>query len=231
MNMLKDINIKKFLRIFLCISVIIILIGAILVLAVNLYVTEKTKDRILTADSIEADEIYDCILVLGCGVYPDGTPSAMLTDRLRRAVELYDQKAAPKIIMSGDHGRATYDEVNIMRAYAMEHGVPDEDIFMDHAGFSTYESMYRAKEIFGVEKMLIVTQEYHLYRALYIADSLGIEANGVAADYRLYAGQEYRNIREYAARVKDFCTCVIKPEPTFLGEKIPVSGDGNATVG
>ena len=131
--------------------------------------------------------------------------------------------------MSGDHGRAEYDEVNVMKTYATDCGVPSQDVFMDHAGFSTYESMYRAKEIFGVKKMVIVTQEYHLYRALYTAEKLGIEVKGVACDRYIYEGQIYREIREILARDKDFLYCIFKPTPTYLGEAIPVSGDGNLT--
>ncbi|MBO5096162.1 MAG: YdcF family protein, partial [Bacilli bacterium] len=120
-------------------------------------------------------------------------------------------------------------EVNIMKEFAIEKGVPSENIFMDHAGFSTYESIYRAKEIFEADKIVIVTQKYHLYRALHIANSLGIEAYGVGADPRQYVGAMYRELREILARNKDFVKCLFKPEPTYLGETIPVSGNGNAT--
>ena len=131
--------------------------------------------------------------------------------------------------MSGDHGRKEYDEVNVMKNFAIKSGVPSEDIFMDHAGFSTYESMYRAKEIFQADIVIIVSQKYHLYRAVYIARSLGMEAYGVPSDVRIYRGQEYRNLREAAARVKDFFIVIIKPEPTYLGEAIPVNGNGDIT--
>ena len=137
--------------------------------------------------------------------------------------------AAPKLLMSGDHGRTNYDEVAAMKQFAINAGIPSENIFMDHAGFSTYESIYRAKEIFQAKKIIIVTQEYHLYRALYIADQLGVEAWGVSADYRSYTGQTSRDIREFLARVKDFATGIFKPEPTYLGEAIPISGNGNLT--
>ena len=132
--------------------------------------------------------------------------------------------------MSGDHGQKNYDEVNTMREYAINNGVPAEDIFMDHAGFSTYESMYRAKEIFCAKNILVVTQKYHLYRALYITKQLKMTAIGIAADYRRYYGQTYRDLREVAARYKDFFKCIFKPEPTFLGKVIPVSGNGTVTV-
>ena len=131
--------------------------------------------------------------------------------------------------MSGDHGREEYDEVNIMKKYAIENGVPSENIFMDHAGFSTYESIYRAKDIFKAKKVVIVTQKYHLYRALYIANQLGLEAYGVGADPRQYVGATYRELREIIARNKDFIKCILKPEPTYLGDTIPVSGNGDIT--
>ena len=131
--------------------------------------------------------------------------------------------------MSGDHGTQEYDEVNVMKDFAIEKGVPSEDIFMDHAGFSTYESIYRAKEIFGVKKMIIVTQQYHLYRALYIAKQFEIEAYGVPSNPRKYSGQVFREIREVFARDKDWIQCIVKPKPTYLGESIPVSGNGDIT--
>ncbi len=153
----------------------------------------------------------------------------MLADRLKRGIELYEQGSAPKIIMSGDHGRKGYDEVNTMKQVAIYEGVPSSDVFMDHAGFSTYESLYRAKEIFEADKLIIVTQKYHLYRALYIAEKLGIEAYGVDSDYHTYWGQSSREAREVLARCKDFVKTMFKPEPTYLGEVITVSGDGDIT--
>lgn len=131
--------------------------------------------------------------------------------------------------MSGDHGREDYDEVNLMKNYAIEKGIPSEDIFMDHAGFSTYETMYRAKEIFKAKKVVIVTQNYHMYRALYDAKKLGLDAYGVCSDPRQYVGATYREIREILARDKDFVKCIFKPKPTYLGDEVPVSGNGDIT--
>lgn len=201
---------------------------ALTLLGINCYVVFSVDENILTEEQAAALTDVDCILVLGAGVRENG-PSPLLQDRIDMGVALYFADASPKIIMSGDHGRVDYDEVNVMKDVAIESGVPSEDIFMDHAGFSTYESLYRAKEIFGAEKILIVTQKYHLYRALYIAKELGIEAYGVASDPRRYAGAVYREAREVLARNKDFVMCFFKPEPTYLGEAIPVSGDGNVT--
>jgi vancomycin permeability regulator SanA len=129
--------------------------------------------------------------------------------------------------MSGDHGRKEYDEVNKMKEVAVQNGVPADNVFMDHAGFSTYESMYRARDVFQVEKMVIVTQEYHLYRAVYNARKLGIDAYGFAADRLEYP--IYNDAREALARLKDFFYCIAQPEPTYLGEKISIKGSGNVT--
>lgn len=219
---------KKKLWICCLALALLAILGGMVVLGINGYVVLSTKDRILQPEEVTVPDA-DCILVLGCRVYEDGTPSHMLEDRLRRGVELYEGAAAPKLLMSGDHGQREYDEVNAMKAYAVAAGIPSGDVFMDHAGFSTYESLYRAKEIFGVKKVIIVTQGYHLHRALHIARRLGLEAWGVASDYRSYAGQTVRDIREILARNKDFFTGLVLPEPTYLGEKIPISGNGDVT--
>ncbi len=220
---------KKKLLIALIILLCLALVAGIAVLSVNSYVKSVGAKNIIAVEEAANLEDVDCILVLGCLVKPDGQPSHMLDDRIKRGVELYHSGAAPKIIMSGDHGTQEYDEVNTMKNEAIEAGVPSGDVFMDHAGFSTYESLYRAKEIFQAQKIVIVTHEYHLYRALYIAQSLGIEAYGVNSDYRTYAGQAKREVREVLARCKDFLTSCFKPLPTYLGEAIPVSGNGDLT--
>lgn len=220
---------KRLLIALLLAFMILAVIGCVTVWAVNAHVKSVGKSHMITADEATTLKDVDCIVVLGCFVRDNGIPSDMLADRLQRGIELYKQGSAPKMIMSGDHGRKSYDEVNTMKQVAIDAGVPSSDVFMDHAGFSTYESIYRAKEIFEADKIVIVTQEYHLYRALYIAEKLGIEAYGVNADLHTYLGQTSRDIREVLARCKDFLTTIFKPEPTYLGETIPVSGDGNIT--
>ena len=214
---------KKIIIALICLC----LAGVLAVSGINIGMYAAVKDRIVPPDSTFADA--DCILVLGCQVKDDGVPSHMLEDRLKRGVELYKLGAAPKLLMSGDHGRTDYNEVGTMKAYAMDAGIPSEDIFMDHAGFSTYESLYRAKEVFCAKKIIIVTQKYHLYRALYIAQALGLEAWGVDADYRSYSGQASREVREVLARVKDFALSIFQPKPTYLGDAIPITGSGNDT--
>ena len=218
-------KLKPIVMILLCLA----LVGVIALCSINGYVKSVAKERILTVEETATLEDVDCIIVLGCQVRDDGTLSHMLRDRLMRGLEVYHAGAAPKLLMSGDHGRKEYDEVNAMKQYAIENGVPSEHVFMDHAGFSTYETVYRAKEIFEADKVIIITQEYHLYRALYIADKLGLEAYGVSADLNKYAGQSMRDFREVLARCKDWAMCIFKPEPTYLGESIPVNGNGDVT--
>ena len=220
---------KKTLRMLLSIFLCLCILGITALTVINSIVKLSTGDQIITSEEAAKLEDIDCILVLGCFVKDDGRPSDMLHDRLTRGVELYDLDAAPKLLMSGDHGREEYDEVAAMKQFAINAGIPSEDVFMDHAGFSTYESVFRAKEIFQADKILIVTQEYHLYRALYIANQLGVEAYGVPSDYHTYVGQFMRDFREMLARVKDCATCIFKPEPTYLGDAIPIFGDGNLT--
>ncbi len=220
---------RKMLIIILIVLAFLAVFGAALVFGINAWVVHSGGQYILTPEEASSLSDVDCILVLGCGVWDDGRPSHMLEDRLKRGVALYKDGAAPKLLMSGDHGRTEYDEVNTMKNFAIEAGIPSEDIFMDHAGFSTYESMYRAKDIFCAEKIIIVSQEYHLYRAIYTARTLGIEAYGVAADYRTYSGQLYRDVREILARDKDFFVAIFQPDYPYGGETIPVSGNGNLT--
>lgn len=217
------INFKKLLILF----GLGILFLVILVFAINGYVKLSVKERILSPAEA-ADLKADCILVLGAGVI-NGRPSPMLRDRLLQGINLYNAGASDRLLMSGDHGQIDYDEVNTMKRFAMDQGIPSECVFMDHAGFSTYESLYRARDVFLARKIIIVTQEYHLYRALYIADKLGLDAYGVASDPQQYGGQEYREIREIVARLKDVFTSLFKPLPTYLGETIPVSGNGDLT--
>ena len=216
---------KKIVLVILC----LLLLAGVFVLSVNAYVVGSVKENIISQELAAELEDVDCIIVLGCLVRNNGELSDMLADRMKQGIELYALGVSSKILVSGDHGRVEYDEVNAMKQYAIDSGIPSEDIFMDHAGFSTYDSIYRAKEIFGADKIVIVTQEYHLYRALYIAKSLGIEAYGVSADYRKYRGQAMRDIREILARNKDFLYALTKPEPTYLGEPISLETSGDVT--
>lgn len=219
----------KWLKTSICVILLLGVFGAATIFGIDAWVRGSVKDRILTEEKATQLEDVDCIVVLGCLVHSNGSPSDMLEDRLKRGVALYELGAAPKLLMSGDHGTTEYDEVDAMKHFAVDSGIASEDVFMDHAGFSTYETVYRAKAVFGADKIIIVTQGYHLYRALYIARALGIEAYGVCADYRGYIGQTARDVREVLARVKDFGMTIFKPEPTYLGPTIPISGNGELT--
>ena len=203
------------------------LILVIIVFGINFFVKLSTSKLIVNNNSKKIEN-YNCILVLGAGIWND-EPSPMLKDRLDVAIELYNNKKASKIIMSGDHTKENYDEVNTMKKYAIDKGVKSEDIFMDHAGISTYDSIYRAKNIFKADKLIIVTQKYHLYRSLYIAKSLDIESFGVEATPTKYSGALMREVREILARDKDFVKSIFKPKSKYLGEAIPVDGNGNDT--
>ena len=224
---MKRINGRLLKRILLY-SIICAVVGIIVLLILNGIIMARVETRIISSEEASALKA-DCILVLGAGVRDNGTPSHMLEDRLKTGIQIYEMGTAPKLLMSGDHGRIGYNEVGVMKSFAVQRGIPDSNVFMDHAGFSTYESLYRARDVFMAKKIIIVTQEYHLYRALLIAESLGLEAYGVSADLRTYMGQPLREIREIAARLKDAVWCILKPEPTYLGESIPISGDGNLT--
>ena len=220
----------KFKHIIKAITTLVILgiLGVFLLLGINLYVKSTVSDRIIT-ESEATNLDADCILILGAGVYSNGSPSPMLQDRMLQGIKLYENGASKKLLMSGDHGTVQYDEVNVMKQFAIDMGIPSQDVFMDHAGFSTYESIYRARDIFQAKKIIIITQDYHLYRALYISKELGLDAYGVAANLGTYGGQRSRDLREVLARAKDFTYCLIKPKPTFLGDAIPVSGNGDLT--
>jgi vancomycin permeability regulator SanA len=206
---------------------VLVLLGSVFGLT-NYHVEQAGEKYIFSADQVPDAEV---VLVLGAYVLPNGNVSTMLNDRLMVGYELYKNGKAPRILVSGDHGQTNYDEVNTMKSFLKAKGVPSQDIFMDHAGFSTYESMYRARDIFQVKKVIIVTQHYHLKRAVFIARELGVEAYGVASDLHNYGPvmAQYQ-LREMAARNKDFWLAkIIKPQPTFLGDAIPVFGDGRAT--
>lgn len=202
------------------------IMGIIIILGINVYVKCSVNEDIV--DESNLDKGYDAILVLGAGLR-NGKPSPVLKDRLDTAYKLYEDGYSKKIIVSGDHGKKYYDEVNVMKNYLLDKGVESNNIFMDHAGFSTYDSVYRAKEIFLANNIIIVTQQYHLYRSLYIAKKLELDAVGVSATLRNYSGSVRFELREILARDKDFVKTIFMPDPTYLGDTIPVFGDGNVT--
>ncbi len=201
---------------------------AIILFTVSTYnYTDKIGEQLTV--SIDETETADCIIVLGAGIVGN-RPSISLANRLDKAIEVYNLGHTKKILVSGDHGQSNYDEVNVMRNYLLEKGIPKEDIFMDHAGFSTYDSMYRARSVFGVHSAIVVTQKLHLRRALYIGDSMGINCAGVEAENSTAASTALQSIREYPARVKAYLQCeILHSKPKYLGDVIPITGNGIET--
>lgn len=205
-------------------------VATLVVAGTNLATVATTRDAIVDTETA-ATFGADAVVVLGASVFADGTPSGILRDRLDDGIALYKEGVAPKLIMSGDNSTVSYNEVQVMKDYAISQGVPSYDIFCDHAGFSTYESMYRAKHVFGAERIVVATQTYHLYRALYAAQGLGLDSLGVASDYHDYSKQLQYDLREIPARTKDFFKTLFKVPSTFVGDPISLDQSGDVTEG
>ena len=200
---------KKIFKYILIVLIAIILVPVI----INFYVILSTKNRIVSGNSELLTDI-DYIVVLGAGIRR-GKPSPMLEDRLKTGISLYNNDISNKILITGDHMNDDYDEVTVMKNYLLEHGIPEEDIITDNYGISTYDSIYRVKNVYKSNKVVIVSQRYHLYRALFLSDNLDLESYGVEANLRYYYGQWYREIREILARNKDFIKGIIKPKAVY----------------
>lgn len=200
---------KKIFKYILIVLIVIILVPVI----INFYVILSTKNRIVSGDSELLTDI-DYIVILGAGIRR-GKPSPMLEDRLKTGISLYNNDISNKILITGDHMNDDYDEVTVMKNYLLEHGIPEEDIITDNYGISTYDSIYRVKNVYKSNKVVVVSQRYHLYRALFLSDNLDLESYGVEANLRYYYGQWYREIREILARNKDFIKGIIKPKAVY----------------
>ncbi len=212
------------------ISFIFVVVIIIVTVFINLYMVNSTEKQIISINDLDEIKDIDAIIVLGCRVNGN-SPSLMLLNRLNKGIEVYN-KIHTKLILTGDHGQKDYDEVNVMRDYILDSNIDSKDIFLDHAGFNTYDSIYRAKYIFGAKKVVIVTQKYHMYRALYLANQLDIKAVGIVADDIPQKGIMLKNrIREVLSRDKNFFKGIIKPKSKYLGEKINLNQDGNVTIG
>lgn len=198
-------------------------------------ITASITSSHTTLSSSETAEIKDlkaqCAIVLGAGIINNTTPSPILKNRLDTGIMLYKKGLVDKILLSGDNGTVEHNELHVMLLYTKNAGVPSEDIFCDHAGFSTYETFCRAKTVFKVKRAVVVTQTYHLTRALYDAEKKGIKCLGVASDQKTYSGQTMRDIREVAARTKDFIDCARNAAPTYGGDPIPITGSGVSSHG
>ena len=229
-------------RLVLLIAVLAVAAG-VAGMTINNHIVNKEMDNIQCAITEDKETLLpsetqalkdldaDCIRVLGAGIRDDETPTPMLKDRLDTGILLYELGVAPKLLLTGDNGQVDHNEIHVMLNYVKRAGVPEEDIFCDHAGFSTYDSMYRAQSIFGVSSAIVVTQTYHEYRALYLGEKLGLEVKGVSSDQMKYSGQAVREVREVLARVKDFFKVITRPESELGGEAIPINGSGLVTHG
>lgn len=206
------------------------LLAATCVWGINSGMARYATQYTVSADEVSELPSVDCVLVPGALVYGDEQLSDVLRDRMDTAIAIWQAGKADRLLLSGDHGRKDYDEVNAMMDYAIEQGVPREAIFLDHAGFSTYESMYRARDVFCVESVIIVSQQVNLSRAVYDARKLGLCAYGVNSDTHVYGNERWQALRETAACVKDFFYVnVLLPEPRYLGDAIPIWGDSAFT--
>jgi len=174
---------------------------ALLALAPSLFVYVDGKSRIREEGVVDK---ADAILVLGARVFPGGRPSDALADRLDTALRLYRAGVAPRVVVSGDHAEADYDEPGAMAAWLVGRGVPREAIVEDGAGLDTYTSMARAKGTFALSSVVVVTQAFHLPRALYLANRKGLACQGVVADARRYRRAPYYQLRELVSRVRAF---------------------------
>ena len=215
---------KKWLRIVMILILVLMVLSIVFVLLIDAYVEKTGKRDVLAMDQLGSG--YDCVIVPGAAVYQNSIPSPMLKDRLDVAAEIYRKKIVPKILVSGDNGNKEYDEVTVMQKYLIDNGIPAKDIVMDYAGFDTYQTIYRARDVFQVKKAVIATQDFHLYRALYIGEKLSVDLVGVDSTLRDYNNSLWNRSREYLARVKAFLECeIFKPKPKFLGDVIPIGGD------
>ncbi len=213
------------------ITAVLLTLALLFVGICNVIVIASAAGRTVTFDEASKLGDIDCIIVLGAFVKEDGSLSNVLDERVRMGARLYLNGASDRILMSGDHTRENYNEVGAMKAHAAEMGIDKNAIFTDHAGIDTYDTMYRARDVFKAKRVIIVTQKFHLSRAVFIARSLGLDAYGVACD----EGYRYLNViteaREIVARTKYIFDAIFKPKPKFLGEAIPIWGEASLSDG
>ncbi len=202
---------------------------AIVVAVGNAYVLLNAEESTAEVSEVPRAEVA---IVPGAGVNPDGTMSTMLADRVRMASALWHAGKVEKVLVSGDHGRWVYDEPDTMRKALVRDGVAAEDVFEDHAGFDTWATMVRARSIFEVDDAVVITQGFHMARALYLADAAGIEATGLTSDLHPYGVQGTKSdVRELLSRVKSIVDVTLDT-PAMAGPKIPISSsDGRESWG
>ncbi len=212
---------KRILTMLFKLILILAISGATLLLITRLITAIHSRGRVYSLENVPQERVA---IVFGAGLWRDGSPTPVLRDRVQTAVDLYFQNKIEKILMSGDNRFADYDEPTAMKNYALELGVPEEAIVLDFAGRRTYDTCYRAKEIFGLESAILITQEFHLSRALYLCDALGVESSGVKADQRIYLKRSrfFWNTRETLATLTAFVDLYITRPLPVLGEFEPI---------
>ena len=208
---------KRHLKVFLCLALPVFLVSIAGCMGVRM-------KKYIYSNHSELPGTYTA-LVPGALVHKNGKPSDVLEDRLLKAAELYEKGIVKRVLLSGDHGSKKYNEVGHMRKYLVSKGVKSNDIFLDHAGFNTYNTIVRAKKIFRVTNVIIVTQDFHLPRSLYIARKCDMDAYGYRADMNRYPGIKYYKFREYFARIKSFFEVLFHLKPRYLGTEVPITGD------
>lgn len=203
---------KTYKKILIILGVMFLTIF-VYVMGINYYVKYTVMDKIKNIDEVKD---IDTIIVLGAKVYDDGRLSLMLKDRLDKTIEVYNELDIKTVVVSGDSEHKDYDETTKMKEYLINNGIPEEDILVDIYGLSTYDSIYRLKNVYDINKSIIITQKYHLYRSLYIANSLGIDAYGIPSSGENYFGQTAREIREIIARNKDFLLTLSNKKSQYI---------------
>ena len=215
-----------------CIVIAAVILFCFLVSGIcNIIVAASAKPYVIDYEEACKLEGVDCIIVLGAGLKSDGTLSQVLQDRVNLGAKLYFGGASDRILVSGDHSRPDYDEANAMKNDLISQSVPADAVFTDHAGFDTYDTMYRARDVFCAKKVIIVTQGFHVERAVFIARALGLDAYGVMCDSENRFFGFKTEIREYVARTKYAFSAWFMPKPTYLGEAIPIWGEASDSNG
>jgi SanA protein len=192
-----------------------------LIFCARLFTGLFSRPRIDTIETVAPARIA---IVFGAGLQRDGSPSPVLRDRVETAVKLYFAGKVEKVLMSGDNRFIDYNEPGAMRAYAIKLGMPEKDIVLDYAGRRTYDTCFRAKNIFGVNEAILVTQNYHLPRALFTCNELGLISSGVPADQQSYSrySRLMWNIRELPASLKAIWDVWILHPIVVLGDPEPI---------
>ncbi|MBP9761354.1 MAG: YdcF family protein, partial [Candidatus Magasanikbacteria bacterium] len=199
-------------------NVPIFFIFSIAIIVLFFYIQSQFNNQSTIYSSLDQVPTAPVALVFGAGLRPNGTPSDALRDRVLSAVDLYQAQKVQKLLMTGDNSLINYDEVSAMKKLAVDMEVPEDDVVLDYAGFDTYDSCYRARDIFGLSQIIAVSQEFHLPRVVFTCQSLGIDTVGYVADKQPYISARFWRVRESLARVKAWAEVkILKPEPKFLG--------------